>query len=65
MGIIAMNIRVADIHLTTLILNKSCGIFRAFLIIFLNIANNNHFVQCFCGEKGGGALKKRRRQAWG
>lgn len=45
MGIIAMNIRVVDMHLTTLILNKSCGIFRAFLIIFLNIANNNHFVQ--------------------
>lgn len=48
---ITTNIGVADIHLAALILNISFGIFKIFLIFFLNFANNNHFVQYFCGEK--------------
>jgi hypothetical protein len=46
-----MHKRAVDIHLTALYLDIRREIFTAHLILFQNIANNNHFVQCFCGEK--------------
>lgn len=44
MGIIATNKRAVDIHLTALYLNIHREIFTVHLILFQNIANNNHFV---------------------